>query len=148
MGANSVTSKVKAIRIAVADSNQMACRLLSEALGREPGFSVVASVVDDESLLRSMQALQPDIAVVSAALRGGPLNRQSGFHEFLNRAPQCPWILLLDQTEPELVIAAFRCRSERSILARSVGHRTVGEVYSKGNGRADLGRQQADALPS
>ena len=138
MGANSMTPKAKAIRIAVADSNQMACRLLSEALDREPGLSVVASVVDAESLMRSVQALKPDAIVVSAALQGGPLNRQSGFHEVLNRAPQCPWILLLDQSEPQLVIAAFRAgakgvfsrsQSDISLLAKCIRRVTEGQVW-------------------
>jgi len=138
IGGNTMTSRSKTIRIAVADSNQMACRLLSEALDKQPGLSVVASVVDDESLIRSVQAVKPEIAVISAALQGGPLNRQSSFQEVLNRAPQCPWILLLDQSEPQLVIAAFRAgakgvfsraQSDISLLAKCIRRVTEGQIW-------------------
>jgi DNA-binding NarL/FixJ family response regulator len=133
-----MASSSKVIRIAVADSNQMACRLLSEALEKQAGLSVVASVVDNESLLRSVQTLKPDIALISAALQGGPLNRQSGFREILSSAPQCPWVLLLDHSEPELVVAAFRAgakgvfsraQSEISLLAKCIRRVMEGQVW-------------------
>ncbi len=100
-------SHPKKIRVAVADSNQMACRLLSEALNKQAGLSVVASVVDGESLMRSAQALQMDIALISATLQGGPFDRRAG-GEIRSRVPRCPWVLLLDQSESPLVVAAFR----------------------------------------
>lgn len=77
----------KTIRIAVADSNQMASRLLSEALGKQLGLSVVASDVDSESLLRSVQALKPDITVISAALPDGPFSRKVSVDETRRSQP-------------------------------------------------------------
>src|ERR1039458_8964167 len=108
IGGNPMALQPKTIRIAVADSNQMASRLLSEALAKQPGFSVVSSDVTGESLLRSVLTLRPDIAVISAALPDGPFYRKSSAEEIRRRTPQCPWILLLDQSEPRLVVAAFR----------------------------------------
>jgi DNA-binding NarL/FixJ family response regulator len=128
----------KTIRIAVADSNQMACRLLSEALDKQPGFSVVASLVEDESLARSVQDLKPDVALVSDALKGGTVNRLSDLQQIRIWASQCPWILLLDQSEPQLVVAAFRAgakgvfsraQSEISLLAKCIRRVVEGQIW-------------------
>src|SRR5271165_5188478 len=131
-------ARLKTIRIAVADSNQMACRLLSEALAKLPGLSVVASVVDGDSLLRSVQALKPDIAVISATLQDGPFNRRCGVQVIRSQTPQCPWVLLLDQSEPQLVVAAFRAgargvfsrtQSDVGLLAKCVRKVMEGEIW-------------------
>lgn len=131
-------SRPKTIRLAVADSNQMACRLLSEALDKQPGLSVVASLVDNESLSRSVQTLKPDVALISASLQGGPFSQRSGSQDIRNRVPQCPWILLLDHNEPHLVVAAFRagargifCRaqSEIGILAKCIRRVVEGQIW-------------------
>jgi DNA-binding NarL/FixJ family response regulator len=116
----------------------MACRLLSEALDKQSGVTVVGSVVDHESLMQSVQTLQPDIAIISATLQGGALNRQSGLQEVLNQAPQCPWILLLDQSDPETVVAAFRAgakgvfsrsHSEITLLAKCINRVMEGQIW-------------------
>lgn len=131
-------ARLKSIRIAVADSNQMACRLLSEALAKLPGLSVVASVVDGDSLLRSVQALKPDIAVISATLQDGPFNRRCGVQVIRSQTPQCPWVLLLDQSEPQLVVAAFRAgakgvfsraQSDIGLLAKCIRRVMEGQIW-------------------
>ena len=133
-----MASQRKPIRVAVADSNQMASRLLSEALDKQPGFSVVSSDASGESLLRSVQSLKPDIAVISAALPDGPLNLNSRAEENLCKTPQCPWILLLDHSEPQLVVAAFRAgargvfsrmQSDINMLAKCVRRVMEGQIW-------------------
>jgi DNA-binding NarL/FixJ family response regulator len=131
-------SRCKAIRIVIADSNQMSCRLLSEALAKQPGISVVASVVDGESALHSLETLKPDVALISATLPDGLFNQRLGFQEIRNRMPQCPWVLLLDQTEAQLVVSAFRAgakgvfsraQSDVSILAKCIRKVVEGEIW-------------------
>ena len=133
-----MASRPKTIRIAVADSNQMASRLLSEALRKQPGFSVVSCDVNGESLLRSVQTVQPDIAVISAALPDGPFHRKASTEEIRRRTPQCPWILLLDQCEPRLVVAAFRAgakgvfsraQSDINVLAKCIRRVLEGQIW-------------------
>jgi DNA-binding NarL/FixJ family response regulator len=128
----------KAISVAVADSNQMACRLLSEALNKQPGLSVVGSVVDHQSLMRAVQTLKPDVALISATLQGKPDDRRSGFENVLSEAPLCPWILLLDQSEPQTVVAAFRAgakgvfsraHSDISLLAKCISRVKEGQIW-------------------
>ena len=61
------------IRIVVADTNLLSCRLLSEFLESQPQFQVIASVVNNDSLIDSLQRLNPDIALISAHLQDGAL---------------------------------------------------------------------------
>ena len=128
----------RVIHVAVADSNQMACRLLSEALNKQAGISVVASVVDGESMMRSAQALQPDIVLISASLQGGPFDRRSRVSEIRSRVPGCPWILLLDQNESQLGVAALRAgakgifsraQSDIGLLAKCIRRVMEGQIW-------------------
>lgn len=133
------TPRLKTIRIAVADSNQMGCRLLSEALDKQMGLSVVASVSTGESLMQAVQTLKPDIAVISSTLQDGPFSRRSSVADARSRTPQCPWILMLDQSEPQLVVAAFRAgakgvfsraQTDISLLAKCVRKVMEGEIWA------------------
>jgi DNA-binding NarL/FixJ family response regulator len=132
------SSRLKTIRIAVADSNQMGCRLLSEALDKQPGLSVVASVSNGESLLQATHTLTPDIAVISSTLKEGPFSRRFSVPDIRSRTPQCPWILMLDQSEPQLVVAAFRSgakgvfsrvQTDISLLAKCIRKVMEGEIW-------------------
>jgi len=133
------SSRLKTIRIAVADSNQMGCRLLSEALDKHPGLSVVASVSNGDSPMQATQTLKPDIAVISATLKDGPFSGRSSLSDIRSRTPQCPWILMLDQSEPQLVVAAFRAgakgvfsraQTDISLLAKCVRKVMEGEIWA------------------
>jgi two-component system, NarL family, response regulator DegU len=134
-----VTSRVKPIRIAAADSSQMACQLLSEALNKQPGLSVVASAVDYDSLRRLMERVKPDVALIGAGLQGSPLSTKRGTADVSSSAPPCPWVLLLDKSEPHLVVAAFRAgakgvfsrsQSDISLLAKCVRRVTEGQIWA------------------
>ena len=54
------------INVLVADSNLMACRFLAGLLGRQRDFDVVACSLDEKSLLRSVQQIRIDVALVAA----------------------------------------------------------------------------------
>ena len=131
-------ARATTIRVLVADSNQMACRLLSDALSKEPGLLVVGSAMDFDSLLRSLQATHADIALVSATLPGGPLRARSGASPVQSPLPSCPWVLLVDDSEPHVIVSAFRAgakgvfsRSQTDIrmLAKCVRRVTEGQVW-------------------
>ena len=134
-----IVSRPKPIRIAAADSSQMSCRLLSEALNKQPGLSVVASAVDYDSLRLSMEEVKPDVVLIGAGLQGGPLRSGRGTAEAVGSAPPCPWILLLNETEPHLVVAAFRAgargvfsraESDISLLAKCVHKVMEGQIWA------------------
>jgi DNA-binding NarL/FixJ family response regulator len=133
-----MTTKQRAIRVMIADSNQMACRLLSEALGREPGLDVVASAPDYESFARTALSAKPDIALLSAGLYGGPVSNKKPQTQEKRPIPPCPWIALLDASEPSIVVAAFRAgakgvfsrtQADIQLLAKCIRRVMEGQVW-------------------
>jgi len=85
-----------------------------------------------------MAALKPDIALISATLPGGPLRPKPGATNGSSRVPSCPWVLLLDETEPHLVVSAFRAgargvfsraQADIGMLAKCVRRVTEGQIW-------------------
>ena len=113
-----MASRPRTIRVLTADSNQMACRLLAETLGKEPGLSVVASASDYDSMMQCWRASNPDIALISATLPGGILRPKPDAAPGNNSLPDCPWVLLLDESEPQVVVNAFRAGA-KGVFART-----------------------------
>ncbi len=107
-----------ALRIFLADTNQLVCRLLADALEREPGFRVTATAVSCGELVTSLRQSQPDVALIGVHLEEGPLSGFARLSELRSEFPQLPWIMLLDRTDPELVVNAFRAGA-RGVYARS-----------------------------
>jgi DNA-binding NarL/FixJ family response regulator len=133
-----MATRPKPIRVVTADSNQMACRLLSEALNKEQGISVVASFADYDSLLRSMPVVKPELAILSAALVGSPLRPRLGAPSGQPPALPCPWIVLLDENEPKTVVGAFRAgakgvfsrtQSDIRLLAKCIRRVMEGQIW-------------------
>ena len=133
-----MTTRPRAIRVLTADSNQMACRLLADALGKEPGLSVVASASDYDSMMRSCLAAKPDVALISAALPGCLLRPRPNMPQGINSLPTCPWVLLLDENEPQAVVSAFRAgakgvfsrnQSDIRLLAKCIRRVMEGQVW-------------------
>ncbi len=128
----------KAVRVVTADHNQMACRLLSEALSKEPGITVVGSAAEYEAFVRQVQTAKPDLALISASLAGGPLRPRLGAAAGTHAAPACPWVALLDESDPQTVVAAFRAgargvfsraQSDIHLLAKCIRRVTEGQVW-------------------
>lgn len=133
-----MTTRARAIRVVTADSNQMAVRLLSDALSKEPGLSVVATAANYESFMQSAQIAKPDIALISAALPGGPMKATGRIPDSSCPMPPCPWVLLLDESEPRLVVSAFRAgargvfsrtQSDIRLLAKCIRRVMEGQVW-------------------
>jgi DNA-binding NarL/FixJ family response regulator len=116
----------------------MSCRLLSDALNKQPGLAVVASSVDYLSLRRSIEELRPDIALISAGLPGRLPGMQHCTGDASDAAVPCPWVLLLDENEPDLVVGAFRAgargvfsraQSDIGLLAKCVRRVVEGQIW-------------------
>jgi len=110
--------KLDPVRIFLADTNNLSCRLLAEALEKEPGFSVVATAVSNTQLLDALRHCQPDVALVAAHLQEGPLSGFAHVSQLRIEFPSLAWIVLLDSSEPSLVVDAFRAGA-RGVFARS-----------------------------
>ena len=128
-----------ALRIFLADTNQLICRLLAEALEREPDFCVTATAVSCGELIAAMQQSQPDVALIGAHLQEGPLSGFARLTELRAEFPSLSWIMLLDRTEPELVVNAFRsgasgvysrADSDVSMLCKCIRRVAEGQVWA------------------
>jgi DNA-binding NarL/FixJ family response regulator len=89
-------------------------------------------------MMRSMQVAKPDIALISAALPGGFLKPRPGEAPRSISAPSCPWVLMLDESEPQVVVTAFRAgakgvfartQSDIRLLAKCVRRVMEGQVW-------------------
>jgi len=108
------------ISILLADSNVLGCRLLAQALEKHQGFVVVATAVTSAELLCALRESQPHVALIGANLQDGPLSGFASLPQLREAYPSLPWIMLLDRTDPELVVAAFRAGA-RGVFSRSDG---------------------------
>ncbi len=96
------------IRVLAADNTSMNTQLLVEALAREGQFSVTGSPSKPAEIIARVKKELPHIALISA--RQGD-NGAAGFalcREIRSTAPATRVILLLDSSEREPVIEAFR----------------------------------------
>jgi DNA-binding NarL/FixJ family response regulator len=69
-------------------------------------------------LLEGIRRCQPDVALIAAHLQEGPLSGFIHLSQMRIEFPSVPWIVLLDRSEPHLVVDAFRAGA-RGVFARS-----------------------------
>ncbi len=106
MSLSSATSE--ALGILVADSNRMQAQLLSTALRRHPEFHVHTCAMDAVSIEQSVAAASPRVALLSF---GSSVNCGAAvavLRQFHLAYPAIAKVLLVDATEREVVISAFR----------------------------------------
>jgi len=106
------------VRIVVAEPNKMQGQVVASAFERSSYRFVVESCeVDSAGTLNAVGEKQPDVAVISAQLQDGPSMGFRVARELRNLRPETRTVLLLDSTDPELVVDAFRCGA-RGIVSR------------------------------
>jgi two-component system, NarL family, nitrate/nitrite response regulator NarL len=97
------------IRVAVADATRMNSQLIVGALKRcHSSFDVHALTSNSSVAFRELQHQRPDVAVISARLEDGPLTGFKILHQLRASESKTPTVMLLDSTERDLVIDAFR----------------------------------------
>ncbi|MGB9433130.1 MAG: response regulator transcription factor [Candidatus Acidiferrum sp.] len=124
-----------AIRVAIADANRMTSQLLVGALKRD--FDVQALTSNSSIAIRELQDARPDLVVISARLQDGPLTGFKILHELRAADPKIPAVMLLDSTERDLVVDAFRggargifCRDYSfDALPKCIRHVHGGQVW-------------------
>jgi len=116
--------RTDSVRVLVADATQMACGLVSARLKRQPQLEVVGYAASVEELTRLMVQAKPDVVLISATLQNGPLSGLAIVPEICSKYPGTRVILMIDRSEPELVVQAFRAGARG--------------VFSRAKSRADL----------
>jgi two-component system, NarL family, nitrate/nitrite response regulator NarL len=96
------------IRVLLADGNLMASRLLSQALGKNPEFSVVGCVAEPDQLAAEMKRLRPDVLLASLHVANSGANRFAALRTVTADFPNVPCVLLLNRSDCETVVDAFR----------------------------------------
>src|ERR1700679_2680122 len=101
-------SAASPVKLAIADTNLMAGRLLSDHFDRHSGFAVVSWATDKASFLRSVRQITSDVAIISADLQDGLLSGLAALREVHQHDPNLRPILLVDRPEPQLVVEGLR----------------------------------------
>jgi DNA-binding NarL/FixJ family response regulator len=106
------------IGVLIADASRMHCQLMATALRRSRyRFDVVSSVTESQEALRALKEKQPDVALIAANLRDGPLAGFKVLRELQASRSMRKSIMLIDSSERDIVIEAFR-RGAHGVISR------------------------------
>ena len=133
-----VPQSEKVISVLVADENRMACQLLTSSLQRNNNFRVVGFATSMSEVLESLKEDEAQVAVISANLQDGPLSGFQLLRELRSSHPRTRTILLLDSSERDLVVDAFRggargifCRSQSfKMLCKCIACVNQGQIWA------------------
>jgi DNA-binding NarL/FixJ family response regulator len=110
--------RTHSVRVLVADATLMACGLVSARLKRHRQLQVVGYAASVDELVRLMEQARPEVAVISATLQDGPLSGLAIVPEICSKNSGTRVILMIDRSEPELVVQAFRAGA-RGVFSRA-----------------------------
>ena len=96
------------LRLLVADSSQMSCQLLIEALRRRAEFVVTACGLDSDEILKILDLNQIDVAILAADRAAHNGSRLAVLHRVHLVHPGLAKILVTETYDRDLVINAFR----------------------------------------
>jgi len=107
-----VTSKGQAglefVSIVVADSTRIHTQLLAEAMNKDQGLQVVATALTSADLVAAVLRVPIDVVVLSHNLDNQPGHGTQVLREMRTLRPQIKGVILLDSSEPEIVLDCFR----------------------------------------
>jgi len=113
------------ICVAVADATRMNSELTVGALKRcHSNFDVQALTSNSLIAFSELQDYRPDVAVISARLEDGPLTGFNILHQLRASELKTPTVMLLDCTERDLVVDAFR-GGARGVFCRGYSFNTL-----------------------
>ncbi len=105
------------ISLLVAEHSRMGCHLMETALRRSRHIVVANSVIESSEVLEAFKSTNPDICVISSALKDGPAAGFRVTRELRKISRSLAVILLLESPDRALVLEAFRSGA-RGILSR------------------------------
>ena len=126
------------LRVLAADSTAMGTQLLVEALARDAQFEMIESPSEAAAILNLVEREKPQVVVISAKLGEDHTGGVDLLRELRSQSPSPRVIMLLDTSEREAVIAAFRagaqgvfCRTEPfRLLAKCIQCVDAGQVWA------------------
>jgi len=113
------------LRVVAADSSSLSTQLLVEALARDNQLHMIESPSNGPALLALVEQEKPNVVVVSACVDGTSRNG-AVVREILAQSPETRVVVLLDSSEREPVINAFRAGA-RGVFCRTEPFRLLGK---------------------
>lgn len=98
----------EAIGVLIADSNRMQAQLLTTALRRHPEFHISVCPLNPNAILQSVATRAPSIALLSLNASSNGPEAIATLRRFHLSYPDIPKVLLVDSSNRELVVSAFR----------------------------------------
>ncbi|HXJ91070.1 MAG TPA: response regulator transcription factor [Candidatus Binatia bacterium] len=98
----------RSIDVLIADSNRMQSQLLISALRRRPEFSVAACQMETVSIHRAVAQKNPAIVLLSVNASLGLSETVITLRRFHLSHPEIPKVLLVESSNRDLVVNAFR----------------------------------------
>jgi DNA-binding NarL/FixJ family response regulator len=144
------------ISLLIAEHSRMGCQLMEAALQSYPHISVAASIVESAEILEAFESARPDICVISSALKDGPNGGFRVARELHDNFRQAKSIMLIDSSERQLVIEAFRSGAcgvfsrddSFELLARCVEKVHEGQIWANSQQLKFAMEALASAAPS
>lgn len=94
--------------VLIADSNRMQAQLLAGALRRHPEFRINTCKMDAPAISQAMSTKRPQVALLSFGPPTNPSESVMILRRFHLSHPDIPKVLLVDASDRELVVNAFR----------------------------------------
>jgi DNA-binding NarL/FixJ family response regulator len=144
------------ISLLIAEHSRMGCQLMEAALQSYPHISVAASIVESAEILDAFENTRPDICVISSSLKDGASGGFRVTRELHDNFRQAKSIMLLDSSERNLVVEAFRSGASGvfsrddsfELLARCVQKVHEGQVWANSQQLKFAMEALASAVPS
>lgn len=122
----------------IADATPFDCQLLADSLGRNH-LRVIGWGVDSNEVIAAIRAQEPETALISSRMQDGDLAGFQVLRQLRNAASRTRVIMLLDDSDPQLVVAAFRdgasgvfSRKRRSTeLRKCIRCVAAGEIWAR-----------------
>ena len=148
--------KGTSISLLIAEHSRMGCQLMEAALQSYPHISVAASIVESGEILDVFENTRPDICVISSSLKDGVSGGFRVARELHDNFRQAKSIMLLDSSERNLVVEAFRSGAcgvfsrddPFELLARCVQKVHEGQVWANSQQLKFAMEALASAAPS
>jgi two-component system nitrate/nitrite response regulator NarL len=121
-------SKKKTVSVLVADSTPLTAHLIADALRRDRGLTVHDA--SGSSILDEALRMQPDITILSENLESSPGRGLVVLKELRTAAPKTRTIMLLDGSERDSVVEAFRSGA-RGVFSRNDPLKMLGKCVRR-----------------
>ena len=109
------------IRVGVAEASLIAGGLVSDGLKKYSRFDVVGYATSVAGLLRMIETGAPEVVLIGCDLEDGKSTGLALLPEIQKDHPEIHTVLLIDHSEPQLVVQAFRAGA-KGVLDRSECH--------------------------